>query len=164
MRPDFVSQDVPRNGVLLPVPDVLQALELLSRAARARSTAHITAITGSVGKTGVNSALAAALGKTGVVHASMGSHELAVDIFRYLYDRFPEHPECLNNLAVCLVRIDRSLDEVASLIQLAREKNPDYLDARHNQSILKTDSFDVGQLILTVKPLRPNLTHLDKYN
>ena len=101
---------------------------------------------------------------TGVVHASMGSHELAADIFRSLYDRFPEHPECLNNLAVCLVRIDRSLDEAASLLQLAREKNPDYLDARHNQSLLKTDSFDVGQLILTLKPLRPNLTHLDKYN
>ena len=101
---------------------------------------------------------------TGVVHASMGNHELAAEIFRSLYDRFPEHPECLNNLAVCLVHIDRSLDEAASLIQLAREKNPDYLDARHNQSLLKTDSFDVGQLILTFKPLRPNLTHLDKYN
>ena len=70
VRPDFASQDVPSHGVLLPVPDVLQALELLGRAARARSAAYITAITGSVGKTGVKSALAAALGKTGAVHAS----------------------------------------------------------------------------------------------
>ena len=64
--PSGVSAD----AVLLRVPDVLAALELLGRAARHRSRAHITAITGSVGKTGVKSALAAALAKSGSVHAS----------------------------------------------------------------------------------------------
>jgi len=101
---------------------------------------------------------------TGVVHASMGNYELAAEKFRSLCDHFPEHPECLNNLAFCLCNIDGPNDEAVSLLQFAREKNPDYLDARHNQSLLISDSFDVWQLILTMKPLRQNLTHLDKYN
>ena len=67
---DFAADDVPQEAVLLRVPDVLAALETLGRAARTRSHAHITAITGSVGKTGVKSALAAALAKSGRVHAS----------------------------------------------------------------------------------------------
>ena len=100
----------------------------------------------------------------GVVHASMGNHQLAADIFRTLCNRFPEHPECLNNLAVCLARIDESYENITSLLARACEQNPDYLDARNNHSLLISDSFDDGQLILTLKPLRPNLTHLDKYN
>ena len=97
----------------------------------------------------------------GVVHASMGNHQLAADIFRTLCNRFPEH-RMLNNLAVCLARIDES-----------SKISPRYLLVPVNKpctSMLGTtvytisDSFDDGQLILTLKPLRPNLTHLDKCN
>jgi UDP-N-acetylmuramoyl-tripeptide--D-alanyl-D-alanine ligase len=47
-QPAGVADDAP----LLIVPDVLDGLRDLARAARARSTAKIVAVTGSVGKTG----------------------------------------------------------------------------------------------------------------
>ena len=58
---------------LIVVEDVLVALVALSRAARARSTAKIAAVTGSVGKTGTKAMLAEALGVDGPVHASPAS-------------------------------------------------------------------------------------------
>jgi len=67
---DFVAEGIDEDAVLLRVDDCLKALESLGRAARARSTAHITAITGSVGKTGTKAMLAQALSKTGNVHAA----------------------------------------------------------------------------------------------
>ena len=54
-----------KDAVLLPVDDVLAALERLARAARKRSAAQIIAITGSVGKTGTKASLADALAKSG---------------------------------------------------------------------------------------------------
>ncbi len=70
VRPDFASESLPAKAVLLPVSDVLAALEALGRAARERSQAHIIAVTGSVGKTSVKETLSAALAKSGSVHAS----------------------------------------------------------------------------------------------
>lgn len=70
VRADKDLPDLPEAAVLLPVDDVLAALETLGRVARARSRAHITAVTGSVGKTSVKEALRVALGKSGSVHAS----------------------------------------------------------------------------------------------
>jgi UDP-N-acetylmuramoyl-tripeptide--D-alanyl-D-alanine ligase len=58
---------------LLEVDDTLKALERLGQAARARSTATIVAVTGSVGKTGTKDALALCLGAQGPTHASVGS-------------------------------------------------------------------------------------------
>jgi len=58
---------------LLAVPDTQAGLESLARAARARSSARIVAVTGSVGKTGAKEALALALGRQGVTHASAGN-------------------------------------------------------------------------------------------
>jgi len=68
-RPEGVPADAP----LLIVPDVLQALEALARAARARAKAQVIAITGSVGKTSTKDMLAAVLGKQGRVHAAVKS-------------------------------------------------------------------------------------------
>ena len=70
VRADCQLPDMPEGAVLLPVDDVLAALETLGRAARARSKAHIIGVTGSVGKTSVKEALRAALAKSGAVHAS----------------------------------------------------------------------------------------------
>jgi UDP-N-acetylmuramoyl-tripeptide--D-alanyl-D-alanine ligase len=67
---DFEAADLDKDAVLLPVDNVLAALESLARAARKRSAAQIIAITGSVGKTGTKASLADALAKSGKTHAA----------------------------------------------------------------------------------------------
>lgn len=59
---------------LVVVSDVLVALKSLAKAARARSTAKIIAVTGSVGKTGTKEALKAALSPSGETHVSQASY------------------------------------------------------------------------------------------
>ena len=61
------------EGSLVVVEDVLGALADLGRAARARSSARIAAITGSVGKTGTKEMLARTLEPEGDVHFSPAS-------------------------------------------------------------------------------------------
>jgi UDP-N-acetylmuramoyl-tripeptide--D-alanyl-D-alanine ligase len=65
---------MPKGAPLLVVPDVLEALNELARASRARSTAKIVAVTGSVGKTGTKEALRLVLAKQGETHASAASY------------------------------------------------------------------------------------------
>jgi UDP-N-acetylmuramoyl-tripeptide--D-alanyl-D-alanine ligase len=67
--PDGLAAD----AKLILVDDTLHALERLGAAARARSTARIVAVTGSVGKTSTKEMLAAALRASGATHASAGS-------------------------------------------------------------------------------------------
>jgi UDP-N-acetylmuramoyl-tripeptide--D-alanyl-D-alanine ligase len=62
------------SGKLIVVPDVLEAMRQLGRAARARSQAKIVAITGSVGKTGTKEAMRLALSRQGATHASVASY------------------------------------------------------------------------------------------
>lgn len=59
---------------LLIVPDVLEGLRDLARAARTRLHAHVVAVTGSVGKTGTKDALRLALSANGETHASVSSY------------------------------------------------------------------------------------------
>jgi UDP-N-acetylmuramoyl-tripeptide--D-alanyl-D-alanine ligase len=61
------------KGSMTVVPDVLEALGNLGRAARARSSAGIVAVTGSVGKTGTKEMLARVLASEGEVHYSPAS-------------------------------------------------------------------------------------------
>lgn len=68
--PEGLSPDAP----LLVVPDVLKALEDLGRAARARSTARVVGVTGSVGKTSTKEMLRVVLGGQGKVHAAEASY------------------------------------------------------------------------------------------
>lgn len=65
-RPEGVPDDAP----LLVVPDVLEALRGLARAARARFGGRVVAVTGSVGKTGSKEMLRTALATQGRVHAA----------------------------------------------------------------------------------------------
>lgn len=64
--PEGVGADAP----LLLVPDVLEGLEALGRAARARTRARVAAVTGSVGKTSTKEMLRAILAGQGRVHAA----------------------------------------------------------------------------------------------
>jgi UDP-N-acetylmuramoyl-tripeptide--D-alanyl-D-alanine ligase len=59
---------------LIVVPDVLEAMRQLGRAARKRTNAKIVAITGSVGKTGTKEAMRLALSRQGATHASVASY------------------------------------------------------------------------------------------
>jgi UDP-N-acetylmuramoyl-tripeptide--D-alanyl-D-alanine ligase len=59
---------------LIVVPDVLEAMRQMGRAARARTSAKIVAVTGSVGKTGTKEAMRAALSRQGAAHASVASY------------------------------------------------------------------------------------------
>ena len=65
---------MPKDAPLLVVPDVLEGLRALARAARARSTAKFIGVTGSVGKTGTKEALRLALASDGETHASAASY------------------------------------------------------------------------------------------
>jgi UDP-N-acetylmuramoyl-tripeptide--D-alanyl-D-alanine ligase len=65
---------MPKDAPLLIVPDVLAGLNDLARASRARSTAKIVAVTGSVGKTGTKEALRLVLSRQGETHASAASY------------------------------------------------------------------------------------------
>lgn len=65
------------GGVTVPlmvVPDVLEALRKLGKAARARTKARIIAVTGSAGKTTTKDALRHVLSRCGNVHASVASY------------------------------------------------------------------------------------------
>ena len=64
----------PQDAPLLVVPDVLDGLRDLARAARARSPAKIVGVTGSVGKTGTKEALRLTLSRDGETHASVASY------------------------------------------------------------------------------------------
>ncbi|MBT9244337.1 UDP-N-acetylmuramoyl-tripeptide--D-alanyl-D-alanine ligase [Gemmobacter fulvus] len=68
--PDGVAADAP----LLIVPEVLQGLEALGRAARARTQAKVIGVTGSVGKTSTKEMLRSLLGGQGRVHAAEASY------------------------------------------------------------------------------------------
>jgi UDP-N-acetylmuramoyl-tripeptide--D-alanyl-D-alanine ligase len=59
---------------LIVVPDVLDTMRQLGRAARARTNARIVAVTGSVGKTGTKEAMRVALSRQGTTHASVASY------------------------------------------------------------------------------------------
>ncbi|MEM1302758.1 MAG: Mur ligase domain-containing protein, partial [Pseudomonadota bacterium] len=63
-----VPQGIGPDAPLLVVPDVLEGLEALGRAARARTPARIVAVTGSVGKTSTKEMLHTVLAPQGRTH------------------------------------------------------------------------------------------------
>ena len=65
---------MPKKAPLLVVPDVLEGLRALARAARARGAAKFIGVTGSVGKTSTKEALRLALSSEGETHASTASY------------------------------------------------------------------------------------------
>ncbi|MDM7933483.1 UDP-N-acetylmuramoyl-tripeptide--D-alanyl-D-alanine ligase [Tabrizicola sp.] len=69
-----IPEGVPDSAPLLVVPDVLQALEALGAAARARTAARVVGVTGSVGKTSTKEMLRAILSGQGKTHAAEASY------------------------------------------------------------------------------------------
>ncbi len=69
----MVSRDCGADVPSLYVPDTCAGLHALARAARARSTARIAAVTGSVGKTGCKDLLFHLLSRAGPTEASRGN-------------------------------------------------------------------------------------------
>jgi UDP-N-acetylmuramoyl-tripeptide--D-alanyl-D-alanine ligase len=67
-------QEFPTDAPSLIVPNVLEGLRDLARAARARTDAKVIGVTGSVGKTSTKEALRLALGREGETHASVASY------------------------------------------------------------------------------------------
>ncbi len=65
---------MPKSAPLLVVPDVLEGLRDLARAARKRTNAKVIGVTGSVGKTSTKEALRLALASQGETHASAASY------------------------------------------------------------------------------------------
>ncbi len=68
-----VPSDVSADAPLIIAADTLAALNDLAAAARARSGAHIVAVTGSVGKTGTKEMLKLAFDSVGVTYATQGN-------------------------------------------------------------------------------------------
>ncbi len=69
-----VPEGVVADAPLLIVDDVLEGLEALGRAGRARTEARVLAVTGSVGKTSTKEMLRAMLAAQGRTHASVASY------------------------------------------------------------------------------------------
>ncbi|MEQ8195637.1 MAG: UDP-N-acetylmuramoylalanyl-D-glutamyl-2,6-diaminopimelate--D-alanyl-D-alanine ligase [Rhodospirillales bacterium] len=72
----MIHRDVPGlagNAPLLRVADTMEGLRALGVAARARTSAKVIAVTGSVGKTGAKEALGFVLSGQAATHASVGS-------------------------------------------------------------------------------------------
>ena len=69
-----IPEGVPPEAPLLIVDDVLEGLEKLGRAARARTDARVVAVTGSVGKTSTKEMLRSVLEGQGRTHASVASY------------------------------------------------------------------------------------------
>lgn len=69
-----IPDGLPVDAPLLVVDDVLQGLEGLGRAARARTKAKVVGVTGSVGKTSTKEMLRTVLGGQGKVHAAEASY------------------------------------------------------------------------------------------
>ncbi|WP_284162754.1 UDP-N-acetylmuramoyl-tripeptide--D-alanyl-D-alanine ligase [Frigidibacter sp. SD6-1] len=69
-----IPDDCSEADPLLIVPDVLQGLEALGRAGRARASAKVVAVTGSVGKTSTKEMLRTVLAANGRVHAAEASY------------------------------------------------------------------------------------------
>ena len=100
----------------------------------------------------------------GIIFALRGEYLLAIRSFQSICDKFPQNTESLNNLAVCLLKSQKTPHIALKLLQKSLNLNPDYLDAWHNLEELKSIKPNLDDLKLTLKPLRSELTHVDDYS
>ena len=88
----------------------------------------------------------------------------AAELFQFICKEFPQNSESINNLAFCVVKSQNNPLIACELLGKSLELTPDYLDAKHNLEIIKSPEPVLGDLKLTLKPLRSELTHIDNYS
>lgn len=99
----------------------------------------------------------------GTIFALRGEYLRAIRSFQSICNNCPKNTESLNNLAVCLLKSQKTPHIALKLLQKSLNLNPDYLDARHNLEELESTKSNLDVLKLTLKPLRSELTHVDGY-
>ncbi|MDJ1016904.1 MAG: UDP-N-acetylmuramoyl-tripeptide--D-alanyl-D-alanine ligase [Paracoccaceae bacterium] len=109
-----VPEGVPDDAPLLVMPDVLEGLEALGRAGRARTKAKVIGITGSAGKTSTKEMLRHVLERQGKTHAAEASYNNHWGVPLTLA-RMPEDTD----YAVVEIGMNRP-GEIAPLSSLAR--------------------------------------------
>jgi glycosyltransferase involved in cell wall biosynthesis len=100
----------------------------------------------------------------GIIFALGEEFPQATESFQSICDKFPENTESLNNLAVCLLKSQKRTPIACKLLKNALKLNPNYLDARYNLKAIESSKAHLGDLKLTLKPLRSELTHIDNYD
>ena len=97
----------------------------------------------------------------GICFYLLDDFQVAQEKFENLYSENPRDCSVINNLAVCLSHTKSEMGYIKSLLKLAIDLNPNYLDAKNN-------SKDVGEgklknLRITKKPLRDKIIHSKHY-
>ena len=99
----------------------------------------------------------------GVLHAQLNDFGNSVVIFERLCNENPNKPECFNNLAVCIIHNSKNKTYATELLEKAIRLNRNYLDAQKNLKYVKNPSIKTNKLLITKRPLREVLTHIDSY-
>jgi glycosyltransferase involved in cell wall biosynthesis len=99
----------------------------------------------------------------GVLHAQLNDFGNSEVIFERLCKENPNKPECFNNLAVCIIHNSKNKTYATELLEKAIRLNRNYLDAQKNFQFLKNPSVKTNNLLITKRPLREVLTHIDSY-
>ena len=97
------------------------------------------------------------------IHALNKDYYEAIDIYETLVNSLSTLPELKNNLAVCLLRLNKQNKRSIELIQQALSEKKGYIDASHNLKVIGKEDFKTSELKLTLKPLRAELTHTENY-
>jgi glycosyltransferase involved in cell wall biosynthesis len=97
----------------------------------------------------------------GICFYLLNDFEVAQEKFENLYSENPSDCSVINNLAVCLSRTNSELEDIKSLLNLALDLNPHYLDAKNNLKDVKDGKLK--NLRITKKPLRDQIIHAKHY-
>ena len=166
-----VPDGVPDDAPLLIVDDVLQGLEALGRAARARSSAKVIGVTGSVGKTSTKEMLRTCLAGQGRVHAAEKSYNnhwgvpltlarMPADSQYAVIEIGMNHPGEISPLAqmadldVALITIvaPAHLEAFENIEGIAREKAAIFDGLRAGGLAIVNGDLDVSGLLVALAP------------
>ena len=163
--PEGVAQDAP----LLIVDDVLQGLEALGRAARARTKAKVVGVTGSVGKTSTKEMLGTVLGGQGKTHAAEASYNnhwgvpltlarMPVDADFAVIEIGMNHPGEIAplakmakpDIAVITIVAPAHLEAFESVDEIAREKAAIFEGLVEGGAALINGDMDTTELVASI--------------
>lgn len=96
-----------------------------------------------------------------VSYFKVGDFKSSLKIFEELYTKNPNDCCVINNLAVCLLSIDKNSTLSDKLFANALQLNPRYSDAKFNLNKPRSDAKQGSRI--TLKPLRPSVIHSEHY-